>query len=879
MAFSDYTSSFEVNGSTYEAVRLNQLPSDFADHPERLPFSARVILENLIRNLDNGYVKPADVKACAKFYASENGNGSVLVPYFPARVLMQDFTGVPGIVDLAALRDAVADGGMDPERINPVVRTDLVVDHSVQVDYFRRKDAFDLNVKKEYERNSERYRLLKWARKSFDNVRVVPPGSGICHQVNLEYLADVVSVKDLEGRKIAFPDTLIGTDSHTTMINGMGVLGWGVGGIEAEAVMLGQPYYMNLPEIVGVRLSGKLGENVTATDLVLTITRILRRAGVVEKIVEFTGPGLSGLSLTDRATISNMSPEFGATSAFFPIDDRTVEYLKNTNRKKEGALVKAFAEHCGFMAAGNEELNFSRVIDVDLTRVEPSIAGPARPQDRIALSDVDTRRTGISNKNSGSGGESLRDGSVVIAAITSCTNTSNPTVMIGAGLLARNASEKGLSVPGYVKTSLAPGSKVVIDYLEDASLMGSLESLGFHNTGFGCTTCIGNSGPLDDTVAATIVKKDLNVASVLSGNRNFEARIHQLVKSNYLMSPMLVVAFALAGRIDTDFEKEPLGEDGKGQPVYLADIWPSAEEIESYVKQHVKEHFFEEEYAKIFQGDRLWHDLNVEKSTTFDWNPDSLYIRKPSFFDSIARSGRDSGDILGARALLVLGDSVTTDHISPAGEIPAEYPAGQYLRDSGVRVEDFNTYGSRRGNHEVMVRGTFANIRIRNTLAAKQGGYTRLFPGSEEGFVYDTAAVYKKEAVPLIVLAGKEYGTGSSRDWAAKGTSLLGVRAVIAVSFERIHRSNLVGMGVLPLVFLQGQDAEVLGLTGDEKFDIPGISDISPGKRLQATARKPGGEPVEFEVTARLDTDMEVAYYKSGGILHYALRNILNGSV
>ncbi len=879
MAFSDYTSSFAANGSTYEAVRIHRLPDSIADTPERLPFSARVILENLIRHMDTGYVSQADARACAAFYTSEKSDGAVLVPYFPARVLMQDFTGVPGIVDLAAMRDAMADAGLDPERINPVVPTDLVVDHSVQVDYFRRKDAFDLNVKKEYERNSERYRVLKWAQKSFDNLRVVPPGSGICHQVNLEYLADVVSVKNFNGGKIAFPDTLIGTDSHTTMINGIGVLGWGVGGIEAEAVMLGQPYYMNLPEIVGVRLSGKLSENVTATDLVLTITRILREVGVVDKIVEFTGPGLSGLSLTDRATISNMSPEFGATSAFFPIDDRTVAYLEKTNRKEEAVRVNAYAEHCGFMAAGNEDLNFSRVIDVDLSKVEPSIAGPARPQDRIALSDAGARRAGLVNETNASGSDGLRDGSVVIAAITSCTNTSNPTVMMGAGLLARNASEKGLAVPDYVKTSLAPGSKVVIDYLEDASLMEPLEKLGFHNTGFGCTTCIGNSGPLDDAVAEAIVKKDLNAASVLSGNRNFEARIHQLVKSNYLMSPMLVVAFALAGRIDTDFEKEPLGEDFNGKPVYLADIWPPAEEIDSYVKQHVKEQFFETEYAKIFQGDRLWHDLNVEKSTTFDWDPDSLYIRKPMFFDSIAESGRDSGDIRGARALLALGDSVTTDHISPAGEIPAQYPAGQYLVENQVKMENFNTYGSRRGNHQVMTRGTFANIRIRNMLVAQQGGVTKKFPGSEERYVYDAAVAYQKESVPLIVLAGKEYGTGSSRDWAAKGTSLLGIRAVIAVSFERIHRNNLVGMGVLPLVFVQGQDAGTIGLEGDEVFDIFGLSDISPGKRLQATARKPGGEVVEFEVETRLDTKMEAAYYKSGGILHYVLKNFLNGSV
>ena len=879
MVFSNYTSSFAANGSTYEGVRINRLPDGIVDAPEKLPFSARVILENLIRNMETGYVAQTDVKACARFYASGNTNGAVLVPYFPARVLMQDFTGVPGIVDLAAMRDCLADAGMDPERINPVVPTDLVVDHSVQVDYFRRKDAFDLNVKKEYERNSERYRLLKWAQESFDNVRVVPPGSGICHQVNLEYLADVVSVKDLAGRKIAFPDTLIGTDSHTTMINGIGVLGWGVGGIEAEAVMLGQPYYMNLPEIFGVRLFGQLSENVTATDLVLTITRILREVGVVEKIVEFTGPGLSGLSLTDRATISNMSPEFGATSAFFPIDDRTVEYLEKTNRHKEAGRVRAYAEHCGFMAAGNEDLNFSRVIDVDLSTVEPSIAGPARPQDRIALSDVDTRKSGLVKDKGGSSKEGLADGSVVIAAITSCTNTSNPHVMMGAGLLARNASEKGLSVPGYVKTSLAPGSKVVIDYLEEASLMEGLETLGFHNTGFGCTTCIGNSGPLDEDVARAIEKDDLNAASVLSGNRNFEARIHQLVKSNYLMSPMLVVAFALAGRIDTDFDREPLGRDSAGKPVHLSDIWPSAEEIESYVSRYVMKRFFEDEYAKIFEGDRLWHELAVEKSTTFDWDPASLYIRKPSFFDSLADSGRRAEDITGARALLLLGDSVTTDHISPAGEIPAEYPAGQYLLDKGVRTEDFNTYGSRRGNHEVMMRGTFANIRIRNKLASKQGGYTRVFPGSEEGFVYDAAAVYKDQTVPLVVLAGKEYGTGSSRDWAAKGTNLLGVRAVLAVSFERIHRSNLVGMGILPLVFVQGRDAGSLGLEGDETFDIAGIADISPGKRLQVTAGKKNGETVEFEVEARLDTDMEVAYYKSGGILHYVLKNILNSSV
>ncbi|MFO7751604.1 MAG: aconitate hydratase AcnA [Desulfobacteraceae bacterium] len=878
MAFSEYTTSFTVNGTKYEAVSYDRAFRESRDRLQRVPFSARVILENLIRNLDSGYVDQSDVDACARFYSAKNSDSSVLVPYFPARVLMQDFTGVPAIVDLAAMRDALADAGMNPDRINPAVPVDLVVDHSVQVDYYRDKEAFELNVKKEYERNSERYRLLKWGRESFDNFRVVPPGSGICHQVNLEYLADVVSVKTVNGRNIAFPDTLVGTDSHTTMINSLGVLGWGVGGIEAEAVMLGRPYYMNLPEIVGVRLTGHLGRNVTATDLVLTITRILREAGVVEKIVEFTGPGLDGLSLTDRATISNMSPEFGATSAFFPIDDRTIDYLEKTNRKQEAARVKAYARHCGFMASGNEDLLFSRTIEVDLAAVEPSISGPARPQDLISLSDVKTRKTGLSGEKQGAGLHGLSDGSVVIAAITSCTNTSNPGVMMGAGLLAGNAARKGLAVPEYVKTSLAPGSKVVIDYLEAAGLLESLEQIGFHNTGFGCTTCIGNSGPLDSEIASAIKKANLNVASVLSGNRNFEARIHQLVKSNYLMSPQLVVAFALAGRVDIDFKKESLGNDPDGNPVFLADIWPEDREIDLYVQRYVKTEFFEAGYAEIFKGGRLWHELEVEKSITFDWDENSLYIRKPPFFDHILKSSQKAEDITGARVLLALGDSVTTDHISPAGEIPGHYPAGKYLKENGVDEEDFNTYGSRRGNHEVMMRGTFANIRISNRLVSSRGGYTIAFPDASERFVFDAAAAYQKNSVPLIVLAGREYGTGSSRDWAAKGTNLLGVKAVIAVSFERIHRSNLVGMGVLPLVFKQGENADTLGLEGDEVFEISGISGIEPGKRLQAKAVKEGGETVEFEVEARLDTDMEVAYYKSGGILHYVLKNILTGS-
>ncbi len=848
-----------------------------------LPFAARVLIENLARNTDNGKTKWEDVLAACKFYQT-NGAPEQLTPFYPGRVLMQDFTGVPAVVDFAAMRDAVDKAGLDPRKINPLVPVDLVIDHSIQVDHFREKNAFFLNAQKEYQRNRERYKLLKWAQKSFDNFRVVPPESGICHQVNLEYLATVVASREKDGKRLAFPDTLVGTDSHTTMINALGVLGWGVGGIEAEAVMLGQPYYMNLPEIIGVRFVGKPRPHITSTDIALHITQLLREENVVEKIVEYTGPGLSALSLTDRATISNMSPEYGATAGFFPVDEQTLTYLKQTNRSQTADFVEAYCKETGFFNTHDRELDFAKCLEVDLSTIDTSVAGPSRPQDRLPLSSVKSETTKLFNLGETSpvipaevGDKDqmpLTNGSVVIAAITSCTNTSNPHTMIGAGLAAKNAVEKGLTVPWYVKTSLSPGSRVVLDYLTESGLMDAFETLGFNNTGFGCMTCIGNSGPLEPYIEKAVKENDLDVMSVLSGNRNFEARIHQEVKGNFLMSPILVVVYALAGRVDIDLETEPLGLDKEGNPVFMKDIWPDSETVDQYVNTHVHQRFFQDQYAQIFSGDKLWQELEIKESTTFDFDPDSTYIRNPPYFTDFSLETGPMADIKDARPLLVLGNSVTTDHISPAGAIPVEYPAGKYLVDSGVQQWDFNSYGSRRGNHEVMMRGTFANIRIKNTLVEETGGYTLKFPERQQEFVFDAAMAYAKDQTDLLVFGGTEYGTGSSRDWAAKGTCLLGVKAVITESFERIHRSNLVGMGVLPLVFKPGENAETLGITGQETFSIQGLDRIGPNKEITVTMEK-GDIKKHFQVVVKLNTDIEVDYINNKGILHYVLRQMI----
>lgn len=878
----------------------------------KLPFSIKVLVENLLRRLDGRVVTGEDLLKIAKW--KKHYETPVEIPYHPARVLMQDFTGVPAVVDLAAMRDAVKALGDDPAKINPLAPVELIVDHSVQVDYFGTRDSITKNVAKEYERNQERYELLKWAQKSFKNFKVVPPNSGICHQVNLEHLGRVFIIdKDSHGNT-AYPDTLVGTDSHTPMINGIGVMGWGVGGIEAEAVMLGQPYYMSIPEVIGVRMIGTLQKGVTATDLVLTITELLRKEKVVEKFVEYFGPGMKNLSVTDRATIANMTPEYGATLGFFPIDEKTIEYLELTNRSEQADVAHACAKALGLFYTGNNDPEYTRVVELDLSSVKTSLAGPARPQDRISLCDLksgfaevlgcdyhrDTELENLSKFIDESGCETMRaskcipvskrqidleikgnlvklgDGCVVIAAITSCTNTSNPSVMLGAGLIAKAAVAKGLKIPLYVKTSMAPGSKVVVDYLEDSGLLPYLEALGFHVAGFGCTTCIGNSGPLHPDIERAISENDLNVVSVLSGNRNFEARIHQSIKGNYLASPMLVVAFAIAGRIDINLNTEPLGIDPNGEPVYLADIWPSDDQIRELVEKHVKQDFFKKEYEKIYDGDQFWQSLDIKKSTTFMWNENSTYIKNPPYFEGFKLETEKPGDISEANALVILGDSVTTDHISPAGAIPKDYPAGKYLVQNKVKPEEFNSYGARRGNHEVMMRGTFGNIRIKNQMIKpKEGSFTLKFPSGEEKFIYDAAMEYRKGNKPLVVLGGKEYGTGSSRDWAAKGTALLGVKAIIAESYERIHRSNLVGMGVLPLVFQDGESWESLGLDGSETYSIAGIENMEPRKSLKVTAKKDDGTMVTFSVTARLDTIVDVEYFENNGILPCILRKLL----
>ena len=886
----DFVRQIESNRNTLSIFDIQQLESKGIADIQRLPFSIKVLVENLMRKMDNTIVTEQDLLAVSRW--QKHYDEPPEIPYHPARVLMQDFTGVPAVVDLAVMRDAVKSMGGDPGIINPLVPVELVVDHSIQVDSFGTPDALKQNVAKEYERNKERYELLKWAQKSFDHFSVVPPNSGICHQVNLEYLGRVVITEKTGSGTIAFPDTLVGTDSHTTMINGLGVMGWGVGGIEAEAVMLGQPYYMSIPEVVGVKLTGALKPGVSATDLVLRITEMLRSENVVEKFVEFHGPGMKQLTLTDRATIANMSPEYGATMGFFPVDEKTIDYLKMTNREDRADIVTCYTQETGLFYDGTHDPDYSKTIAFDMSEVKPSVAGPSRPQDRIVLTELKEKFNQIVGRDisekSGAGStpdqkgseqntaDTIRDGSVVIAAITSCTNTSNPFAMLGAGLLAKNAVEKGVHVPSYVKTSLAPGSRVVVDYLNDAGLMPYLEALGFHLVAFGCTTCIGNSGPLEPEIEKAIVDHQLTVAAVLSGNRNFEARIHQKIRANFLASPMLVILYAIAGKIDIDVTREPIAFDGDQAPVYMKDIWPNDNEIQDLVAKHIRQSFYADQYGRIFQGDEFWGQLAVTESTTFQWDADSTYIRKPPYFDGFQLEMTKPMDIADADALLVLGDSVTTDHISPAGAIPEAYPAGQYLMDKGVPPEKFNSYGSRRGNHEVMMRGTFGNIRIKNQLVSpKEGSYTLAFPEKKEMFIYDAAMKAMKAGKPLVVLGGIEYGTGSSRDWAAKGTGLLNVKAVVAKSFERIHRSNLVGMGVLPLVF-NGEDTwESLGLDGTETFSIKGVENMVPRKQLQVKAIGRDGKETAFEVTSRLDTVVDVAYFENGGILPYVLRKMM----
>ena len=908
-----------------------------------LPFSIRVLLENTLRHAGRGYVTEEHVRAVAAWTPTTAGAG---FPFMPSRVVLQDFTGVPAVVDLAAMRAGLADMGGDAARINPVVPADLVIDHSVQVDYFGTREAYRRNVELEYDRNRERYALLRWAQKAFDNFSVVPPGTGIVHQVNLEYLAAVVHRRQEDSLWVAYPDTLVGTDSHTTMINGLGVVGWGVGGIEAEAVMLGQPYYMLLPEVVGVKLTGALPEGSTATDLVLRVTEMLRQHGVVGKFVEYYGPGLSNLSLPDKATLANMAPEYGATIGFFPVDREALRYLEGSGRTPGHVhrVERVSKELELFRTDSTPDPEFTSNIELDMNTVEPSLAGPRRPQDRVPLARLrrsfdeelpklvpagfslesqageesaipgdgpadepwasgSAQATGTSGRvarpalaqpatrrpdrvvtcelDDGARAE-IGDGTVVVAAITSCTNTSNPSVMLGAGLLAKKARERGLHPKPWVKTSMAPGSKVVTDYLETSGLLGPLEELGFQVVGYGCTTCIGNSGPLPGSITEAVQDNGLVVAAVLSGNRNFEARIHPQVRANYLASPVMVVAFALAGRVDVDLYNEPLGHGLDGRPVFLADVWPSQQEIRDTVARALKPEMYRERYGEVFEGDDLWRSLPLpEESSRYEWDPESTYIARPPFFDGVTSEPPPICDVRDARALVMLGDSVTTDHISPAGAIPRNEPAGRWLMEHGVRPVDFNTFGSRRGNHEVMMRGTFGNVRVRNLLLeGKEGGYTIHFPTGEQLPIYEAAVRYRETDTPLVVLAGKEYGTGSSRDWAAKGTMLLGVKAVIAESYERIHRSNLVGMGVLPLQYRPGERAQSLGLTGHETFTVSGIeSGLRPGALLDVVARRENGGEIRFRATARLDSEVDLEYYRNGGILHTVLRRMAGGAI
>ncbi|MEF9899770.1 MAG: aconitate hydratase AcnA [Pseudomonas sp.] len=900
--------SLTVADRTYAYYSLTEATKSLGDL-QRLPMSLKVLLENLLRWEDGKTVTPADLRALADWLKERRSDREI--QYRPARVLMQDFTGVPAVVDLAAMRAAMAKAGGDPQRINPLSPVDLVIDHSVMVDRYASQEAFAENVDIEMQRNGERYAFLRWGQNAFDNFSVVPPGTGICHQVNLEYLGRTVWTREEDGRTYAFPDTLVGTDSHTTMINGLGVLGWGVGGIEAEAAMLGQPVSMLIPEVIGFKLTGKLREGITATDLVLTVTQMLRKKGVVGKFVEFYGDGLADLPLADRATIANMAPEYGATCGFFPVDQVTLDYLRLSGRPNETVqLVEAYCKEQGLWRLPGQEPAFTDTLALDMHEVEASLAGPKRPQDRVALSQVSQAFDGFlglqlraSNKevgrleSEGGGGVAvgnadqagevsyehggqhhlLRDGAVVIAAITSCTNTSNPSVMMAAGLVAKKAVEKGLQRKPWVKSSLAPGSKVVTDYYKAAGLTRYLDELGFDLVGYGCTTCIGNSGPLDEVIEKAITSADLTVASVLSGNRNFEGRVHPLVKTNWLASPPLVVAYALAGTVRLDLSTEALGTGSNGQPVYLRDIWPSQQEIADAVAK-VDTAMFHKEYAEVFAGDAQWQAIEVPQAATYVWQDDSTYIQHPPFFDEITGPLPVIEDITGARVLALLGDSVTTDHISPAGNIKVDSPAGRYLRDKGVEPRDFNSYGSRRGNHEVMMRGTFANIRIRNEmLGGEEGGNTLYVPTGEKMAIYDAAMRYQADGTALVVIAGQEYGTGSSRDWAAKGTNLLGIKAVLAESFERIHRSNLVGMGVLPLQFLSGQTRKSLGLDGNERIDILGLSNarIQPHMHLDVKITRQDGTQEQIKMLCRIDTLNEVEYFKAGGILHYVLRQLI----
>ncbi len=882
--------TLNVDGAEYDYFSIAAAQGTLGDL-SRLPFSLKVLLENLLRFEDGRTVRVDDIKGLAAWLNERRSSQEI--GYRPARVLMQDFTGVPAVVDLAAMREAMKDLGGDPRKINPLAPVDLVIDHSVAVDHFGTPDALGKNTEIEMQRNRERYEFLRWGQTAFENFRVVPPGTGICHQVNLEYLAQTVWTREVDGRTIAYPDTLVGTDSHTTMVNGLGVLGWGVGGIEAEAAMLGQPISMLVPEVIGFRLTGELREGTTATDLVLTVTQMLRARGVVGKFVEFCGPGLDHLSLADRATIANMAPEYGATCGFFPVDRETLRYLEFTGRSPERvALVEAYARAQGLWRDENTpEPVFTDCLELDIGTVESSLAGPKRPQDRVPLSEAasafaqaldetfakaDDRERTVAVPGSDM---QLGHGDVVIAAITSCTNTSNPSVMMAAGLLARKARARGLTAKPWVKTSLAPGSQVVAEYLKAAGLQDDLDALGFNIVGFGCTTCIGNSGPLPAPISAAIHDGDLVCCAVLSGNRNFEGRISPDVKANYLASPPLVVAYALAGSLNIDITRDPLGEDADGNPVYLRDIWPSNAEIRAVVERDLTPEMFRARYADVFSGTPEWQQIRTAEGLTYDWNEDSTYVRLPPFFESMGPNVEEVRDIEGARILALLGDSITTDHISPAGAIKKDGPAGAYLLAHGVPEAEFNSFGSRRGNHEVMMRGTFANIRLRNEMApGTEGGVTRIMPDGELASIFDAAMTYRERRVPLVVIAGKEYGTGSSRDWAAKGTRLLGVRAVIAESFERIHRSNLLGMGVLPLQFRDGVTRKTLGLDGSEVIDIRGLAGtLEPGITVSAGITRADGRRDEVELLCRIDTEDELEYYRNGGILHYVLRDLASG--
>ncbi len=885
-------------GKTYRYYRLQALEEKGLGAISRLPFSIKVLLEAAVRQFDGRAITEEHVKQLANWAEGRDENKEI--PFIPARIVLQDFTGVPVVVDLAAMRATMKRAGGDPKRINPLVPVDLVIDHSVMVDAFGNKDALEYNMKVEFERNEERYRFLRWAQTAFDNFRAVPPATGIVHQVNLEYLASVAATKQVDGETEVYPDSLVGTDSHTTMINGLGVVGWGVGGIEAEAGMLGQPLYFVTPEVIGFKLTGSLAEGATATDLALTVTQILRKKGVVGKFVEFYGPGLSNISLADRATVANMAPEYGATIGFFPVDAETLNYLRSTGRSEEQIeLVEQYYKAQGmFRTDDTPDPVFSDTIELDLSTIVPSLAGPKRPQDRIELTamkesfnqiirtPVDKGGYGLSEdkiaqtvevKHPNGEVSKLGTGAVVIAAITSCTNTSNPSVMIGAGLVAKKAVERGLKKPAYVKSSLTPGSLVVTEYLKKAGLLESLEALGFHVAGYGCATCIGNSGPLPDEVSQAIADNDLTVAAVLSGNRNFEGRVHAQVKANYLASPPLVVAYALAGTVNIDLANEPIGYGSNNEPVYLKDIWPSSQEIKEAIQNAMNPELFREKYKNVFTQNERWNAIPVPQGELYEWDKNSTYIQEPPFFEGLGSEPGDIEEIIGAKTLALLGDSVTTDHISPAGNIKVDSPAGKYLIEHGVDRKDFNSYGSRRGNHEVMMRGTFANIRIRNQVApGTEGGVTTYLPTGEVMSIYDASMKYQEENIPLVVIAGKEYGTGSSRDWAAKGTFLLGIKAVIAESFERIHRSNLVGMGVLPLQFTEGTSWKSLGITGRETFDINGLNnDIQPGQTVKVKATREDGTSFEFDTIVRLDSMVDVDYYRNGGILQTVLRQIM----